>query len=85
MLTIVTITKNDLPGIQRNLRSTTLLRQFPSIQQIIIDSSDNQIHQQLIDYINNEKKLQLYYQDPQGISKAFNYGIKMSPDGWLWF
>jgi glycosyltransferase involved in cell wall biosynthesis len=85
MLTIVTVTKNDLIGIQRNLNSTTLLRQFPDIQQIVIDSSDNEIHQQLMDYIKNETNLQLYHQDPQGIAKAFNYGIDLAPDGWLWF
>jgi len=85
MLTIITVTKNDLPGIQRNLCSTVRLRQFPSIQQIIIDSSDEEIHQQLINYTNNENNLQLYYQEAQGISKAFNYGIELSLDGWLWF
>jgi hypothetical protein len=85
MLTIITITKNDLIGIQRNLHSTTLLRQFPDIQQIIIDSSDNEIHQELTNYIKNETNLQLYYQDPQGIAKSFNYGIDLASDGWLWF
>lgn len=85
MLTIITITKNDLQGVQRNLQSTTIMRQFSHVKQIVIDSSDKEIHQQLIENTINQENLQIYYQNPQGISKAFNYGIEIAEDGWLWF
>ncbi|MBD2178835.1 glycosyltransferase [Pseudanabaena sp. FACHB-1998] len=85
MLTIITITKNDLQGIQRNLQSTIMLRQFCNVKQIIIDSSDQEIYQQLIQKTTNENNLEIYHQAPQGISKAFNYGIELAEDAWLWF
>jgi|688.fasta_scaffold100381_4 GT2 family glycosyltransferase len=85
MLTIITITKNDIQGILRTIQSTRLLRQSYNVKQLIIDSSDQQTYQNLIDETENEINLTLLHQSAEGIAKAFNYGIKIAPDGWLWF
>ena len=85
MLTIITITKNDLTGLKRTILSTQKLRISYGITQIVIDSSNIDIHQNVNDYIQGEINIKSYYQEAKGISFAFNYGVNVSNNGWLWF
>jgi len=85
MLNIITITKNDFVGLKRTISSTKELRNLYNINQIIIDSSDQDIYQAIEKYIDSEVNIQLYYQEAKGISFAFNYGVDLAKDGWLWF
>ncbi|MCA6501713.1 MAG: glycosyltransferase, partial [Pseudanabaena sp. M090S1SP2A07QC] len=55
------------------------------IIQIIIDSSNIDIHQNINGYIQEEINTKLYYQEAQGISLAFNCGVNVSNNEWLWF
>ncbi len=85
MLTIITVTKDDIQGVEKTIKSTEKLRYFDQISQILIDGSNQNNHQQLKKSTKNKKNLNIYYQDPQGIAKAFNYGMNIAPDSWLWF
>lgn len=85
MLTIITVTKDDLVGVIRTIKSTEKIRFSSQISQIIIDSSNPNNHQQLKQNIKDKTNITIYYQAPQGIAKAFNYGINIASDGWLWF
>jgi glycosyltransferase involved in cell wall biosynthesis len=85
MLTIITVTKDDLAGVTRTIKSTEKLRLSTQISQIIIDSSNLKNHQKLKQSIEDKTNIVIYYQAPQGIVKAFNYGIDLASDGWLWF
>ena len=85
MLTIISITKNDLDGIKRTLKSTKLLRELNYVRQIVIDSSYINIQKELTEIINDEINIKYYWQKPEGVTKAFNYGISLAEESWLWF
>ena len=85
MLNIITITKNDLNGIKNTVNSTKYLRENFNVSQLIIDGSDENISSKIKLLVRNEKNVKYFWQLPSGISNAFNFGISMSEDGWLWF
>lgn len=85
MLNIISITKDDPDGISRTIESTRILREKFDIRQIIIDSSSDKIKQKVNSIAINEKNITYLWQEPNGISQAFNKGIEVSEDGWLWF
>lgn len=85
MLNIITITKNDLEGLTRNIESTRQLRERSGISQVIIDSSGEPVSAQIKNLLGKEKNVKYFRQEPEGISAAFNFGIDNSEAGWLWF
>ena len=85
MLTIITITKDDLQGLQKTIKSTENIRLQYQVNQMIIDSSNEDIKAKNQELIINQKNIEYIYQKPQGISKAFNYGLSLAKTEWIWF
>jgi len=85
MLEIITVTKNDKDGFLKTINSTRFLRENFNICQIIVDSSDRRIGNEIETISRNEKNVSYYWQNPAGISTAFNYGLKFVKSKWVWF
>lgn len=84
MLDIISITRNDVAGIQRTVASTGELRQRPDVRHIIIDSSDEPARA-TVAALAAEAAVRYAWTAPHGISAAFNEGIRLSTGRWLWF
>ena len=83
-INILTITKNDFVGLKRTVDSTKALREKGNVRQLIIDSSDSDIKKLVSDFALKEKNIAYLWQEPKGISEAFNYGLKETEEGWIW-
>ena len=82
-ISIISVVKNDLPGLKRTQMS--LERLFPeSFEWIVIDSSDQSIDPELLKS-ERIKELIYVYQKPSGIYSAMNLGVSYSRGKWLWF
>lgn len=84
MLTIVSITKDDPVGILATLKSTETLRSFPGVTHIIVDSSDEGNRKTVEAAVSSSNAVYLW-QQPSGISSAFNLGLSHSAAEWVWF
>lgn len=84
-LDIITVTKDDFEGVARTIESTRELRARGGVQQIIIDSSKDEIKRKVVDLTNREQNIQYTWQEPTGITRAFNLGLKLSKAEWVWF
>lgn len=84
LLSIITITKNDYSNVISTINSTRNIRSRHPVQQLIIDSSDENIAQKT-KILCLENKIKYFWVKPEGISNAFNSGIKATDSGWLWF
>ena len=84
MLEIITITKNDIAGLKRTVESAKVLREKGDVRQIIIDSSDSDIKELVTNFAVEEKNVICYWQEPMGISAAFNCGLKETKGDWIW-
>lgn len=82
LLSIVTITRDDLSGVLATVESTRELRQSGWVEQIIIDSSSPPMK---ADELPSCKGLRIVYQPPRGVSAAFNEGLNQSQGDWIWF
>jgi glycosyltransferase involved in cell wall biosynthesis len=85
LLNIITITKNDIGGLAKTIASTRFLREDYDINQVIIDSSDKDISNEIILFLNKEKNVTYKWQQPSGRSSAFNFGLEQSDSEWVWF
>ena len=85
LLTIISITKNDLNGIRKTITSTRELRSYYDVKQLIIDSSERQVASDVMALSVNEVNLRYISFDQNGISKAFNEGIRCASSDWIWF
>ncbi len=85
LLNIITITKDDYIGLKKNLESTKKIRETNVVRQIIIDSSELKTKKENLELIKSEDNIEYIYQEPKGITAAFNLGIEKSDEGWLWF
>lgn len=84
MLTIVSITKDDLEGINRTIQSVSRLKTHLSVQHLVIDSSQKDIAT-TIKSLCQKNKTTYVYQKPQGIAAAFNLGLTKARYKWIWF
>lgn len=85
LLNIITITKDDLEGLKRTVKSTKRIRESHGVEQIIIDSSNEPLKNEIKDFLNSETNILYFWQKPMGRSSAFNYGISFSKAEWTWF
>jgi len=85
VLEIITITKDNHEGLVKTVNSTKELRENFDVEQVIIDSSKKEIQEKNKEFLNLQKRIKYYFQEPAGISAAFNYGITLSSKQWLWF
>src|SRR6478672_8201948 len=84
LLTIVSITKDDLEGIRRTIASTKNLREVGWVSQIIVDSSSEAIYTKVCE-LEKESNLTILHHPEPGISVAFNIGWQNSNSVWIWF
>lgn len=84
-LNIITITKNNLKGLLATIESTKNLRSNHNIHQIIVDSSTVEVQNKIKEFIINENNIFYIWQEPLGISSAFNLGLSLSKSEWVWF
>lgn len=85
MLNIITVTKDDVQGFANTLASSKILREKFGVLQIVIDSSKEPGKNYVEKLCNSENNVKYFWQEPGGISSAFNYGILNSGSEWLWF
>jgi glycosyltransferase involved in cell wall biosynthesis len=85
LLDIITVTKDDLDGIAATIASTRKLRACAEIRQIIVDSSSAPVAEKVRELLAGEENLEYFWQEPRGISSAFNMGISHSTADWTWF
>lgn len=85
MLTVITITKDDLTGVLATIASTRKLRELLGARQIVVDSSVAELSEQIKRFASSEANVDYFWQEPAGISAAFNFGISKAGAGWVWF
>jgi glycosyltransferase involved in cell wall biosynthesis len=85
MLSIVTVTKDDLDGIVHTVESTRALREQREVEQIIVDGSNQENAERIRKIASEEKGVRYSWQTPSGISSAFNCGLRLSTKEWIWF
>jgi len=85
LLTIITVTKDDLDGIISTVQSTRQLRLDNNIRQIIVDSSNEETREKIREVLSREKNIDYIWQKPSGIAAAFNAGLQRSNADWVWF
>lgn len=83
-LSIISITKNDIPGIRKTLLSTRLLRKKQGISHVVIDSSESDTAIK-VKKICKEEEVIYERCERAGIANAFNTGIEKVDSGWIWF
>jgi hypothetical protein len=87
---IVSVTRNDLDGIQRTLTSARLVRRVAAergvkMRQFVIDGSSLEIAAEVQQCVAGEPGDVAYHHlPPNGISAAFNFGIQQSQADWIW-
>jgi hypothetical protein len=84
-LDIVTVTKDDFPGLRSTVESTRELRSLKGIKQIVIDSSASSCKEKVENLVNTEQHVIYRWQAPCGIARAFNLGLETSDAEWVWF
>lgn len=85
LLDIITITKDDFAGLKKTVESTSRLRNDSRVRQLVIDSSSMENSEKVKELLLNENNTVYLWQEPAGISSAFNLGIENSKADWLWF
>ena len=71
--------------MKKTINSTYALRQRDVVSQLIIDSSSGPLAEEIKNFVSLEKNITYFWQEPSGISAAFNYGIENAKTDWLWF
>jgi hypothetical protein len=84
LLDIVTITKDDVPGLDATLVSTQRLREDPRVRQTVIDSSGSENAKECA-ALATSGGAQYYWTSPAGVARAFNEGLKRAAAEWVWF
>jgi glycosyltransferase involved in cell wall biosynthesis len=85
LVTIITITKDDLEGITATLRSTRQLRAYPGVRQIIVDGTSAPMQNKVQHLLVDEENVDYFWQEPKGIANAFNLGLSKANGEWIWF
>lgn len=84
-LNIITVTKDDLEGVEATIASTRKLRACSGVRQIIVDGSVEPLQRKVQELLVGEENVDYLWQKPNGIAHAFNQGISGSDAGWVWF
>ena len=85
LLNIITVTKDDFNGVAATIESTMYLRSYPSITQIVIDSSKKETKEKIILLAESNENVKYIWQEPTGIATAFNKGLSIVDAEWVWF
>lgn len=84
LVSIVTISKNNYPGLSKTLESVKE-QDYQEIQHIIIDGDSNDGTKELLNS-HSHSKMYIYFSEPDnGISDAFNKGLEKSNGDLIFF
>jgi glycosyltransferase involved in cell wall biosynthesis len=83
MLEVVTVVKDDLPGLTKTFRSL-LSQSNVEFKWLIIDGSSHPVSGQKI-FENAPFDVRVVNQPPKGIYEAMNTGLMHSTQDWIWF
>lgn len=78
LLTIITITKDDAPGLARTLVSAEAWRTEEWVEQIVVDASGSPA-------IVGDARILFMRQSSTGIAGAYNEGLAQARGKWVWF
>lgn len=87
---IVSVTRNDLDGIKRTLASARSVRVAAAkcgvtMRQFVVDGSGPEISEDVRRCVEGEPgDVSYHHLPPNGISAAFNFGIRQSQADWIW-
>lgn len=85
ILTLITVTKDDLEGFSSTISSTRRLREDHNVRQVVVDSSGEQTRRRVEEVLSREHNIDYVWQPPSGIAAAFNKGLSISKADWIWF
>lgn len=85
MLNIISVTKDDLPGITKTVGSTLRLRRTGKVKQLVIDGSDPLTAAKVQKNTSSQQGVSYFHLPPSGISAAFNFGLTKITQPWVWF
>jgi hypothetical protein len=85
MITIITITKDDVNGLAHTLKSTRILRSNNFFCQIVIDSSNETNKVAVNKIVSDEQNVSYHWIEPKGVSNAFNFGLSKVETEWIWY
>ncbi len=85
LLDIITISKDDPEGVRQTIESVRPLLKLPGVRQYIIDGSGPQAKSRIEEIVRGEDNVTYAWQEPSGISSAFNQGLELSNADWVWF
>jgi glycosyltransferase involved in cell wall biosynthesis len=83
-LSIVTISRDDPEGLERTLLSASRLRACPGVEHVLIDGSGPHVVSRVIE-VARTCGVRYTWQEPAGISAAFNAGLAEASGEWLWY
>ena len=83
LLTIVTATKDGFEGLKKTIDSTKNYRNLGS-SQVIVDGNREEDSSKIKEYANKEG-VSYFWQKPQGIYGAFNFGLSKVESKWIWY
>jgi glycosyltransferase involved in cell wall biosynthesis len=82
LLSIVTITYNNLEGLKRTCRSLDELRNHAEVEWIVVDGGSTD---ETVDFLNAEIHVRYSSEPDKGIYDAMNKGIGKANGKYLWF
>jgi hypothetical protein len=83
LLAIITVTKDDVSGLEATLASTSALRSDRRVRQVVIDSSSPESARRCA-ALAQAASVAYEWIEPTGISDAFNLGLSRSSAEWIW-
>lgn len=83
-LSIITVVKDDLPGIMFTAERIIPYLYSP-VEWVIVDGSNQADSQLYIDELAEKDLVEVYRQVPKGIYDAMNHGLTLASGIWCWF
>lgn len=84
-LAVITLCKDDAPGLARTLASTRKLREYSSVVQRVVDGSSAELCATVRDLVEAERGVTYEWQPPNGTACAFNQALPALDEPWVWF
>src|SRR5687768_11853115 len=76
-LTVITVTKDDPPGVARTLASAAALR-LAGAEHIVVDGSSDAVERAF------PTGIRVMRRSPKGVADAFNAGLADATGSWIW-
>ena len=84
LLSIITVTKDDVRGLERTLASTVALRR-QGVEQLVVDGTTDPAQRMQVSNLCSQNSVAVRHLPPTGIADAFNEGLNGARGRWIWF